>query len=142
MFGKMSHIDVPQFSCIVPRHATLHHTMPSTFLTSTGVLGVLGDNVCKLLTFPATQALHRQTSCVLNWPISHRSEKVSIPRMIVAKTPLSWLLLISPVCTIPSFSYDHPVQLKHAYNYILMRVFTQLTIIDSLPPHTHIHKKP
>ncbi|VUZ46528.1 unnamed protein product [Hymenolepis diminuta] len=50
MFGKMSHIDVPQFSCIVPRHATLHHTMPSTFLTSTGVLGVLGEWVNRVLT--------------------------------------------------------------------------------------------
>ncbi|VUZ54408.1 unnamed protein product, partial [Hymenolepis diminuta] len=49
-------------------------------------LSCLYSIVCKLLTFPATQALHRQTSCVLNWPISHRSEKVSIPRTIVADT--------------------------------------------------------
>ncbi|VUZ51902.1 unnamed protein product [Hymenolepis diminuta] len=40
-----------------------------------------------------TLALHRQTSCVLSWPISHRSEKPSIPRTIVADTAWSVLLL-------------------------------------------------
>ncbi|VUZ44953.1 unnamed protein product, partial [Hymenolepis diminuta] len=49
-------------------------------------LSCLYSNICNLLTFPATQALHRQTSCVLNSPISHRSKKVSIPRTIVADT--------------------------------------------------------
>ncbi|VUZ41823.1 unnamed protein product, partial [Hymenolepis diminuta] len=49
-------------------------------------LSCLYRNLCKPLTFPVTQALHRQTSCVLNWPISHRSEKVNIPRTIVADT--------------------------------------------------------
>ncbi|VUZ45062.1 unnamed protein product, partial [Hymenolepis diminuta] len=49
-------------------------------------LSCLYSNICKLLTFPRSQALHRQTSFALNWPVSHRSEKVSIPRTIVADT--------------------------------------------------------
>ncbi|VUZ55480.1 unnamed protein product, partial [Hymenolepis diminuta] len=49
----------------------------------------------------------------------------------------SALLLTSPVCTVPSFSYNRPDQLKHAYNYILMRVLIQVTIINSLPLHTY-----
>ncbi|VUZ43617.1 unnamed protein product, partial [Hymenolepis diminuta] len=57
--------------------------------------------------------------------ISHRSEKVSIPRTIVADTAWSALLLASLVYTGPSFSYNRPDQLKHAYDYILMRVLIQ-----------------
>ncbi|VUZ54666.1 unnamed protein product, partial [Hymenolepis diminuta] len=57
--------------------------------------------------------------------ISHRSEKVSIPRTIVADTAWLALLLASLVCTDPSFSSNRPDQLKHAYDYILMRVLTQ-----------------
>ncbi|VUZ51479.1 unnamed protein product, partial [Hymenolepis diminuta] len=49
-------------------------------------LSCLYSDLCKLLTFPVTQALYRQTSRVLNLSISHRSEKVSIPRTIVADT--------------------------------------------------------
>ncbi|VUZ44952.1 unnamed protein product [Hymenolepis diminuta] len=55
----------------------------------------------------------------------HRSEEVSIPRTIVADTAWSALLLTSPACTVPSFPYNCPDQLKHAYNHILMRVLTQ-----------------
>ncbi|VUZ41669.1 unnamed protein product, partial [Hymenolepis diminuta] len=40
-------------------------------------------------------------------------------------TAWSALLLTSPVCTGPSFSYNRLDQLKHACNYILMRVLTQ-----------------
>ncbi|VUZ52756.1 unnamed protein product, partial [Hymenolepis diminuta] len=57
--------------------------------------------------------------------ISHRSEKVSIPRTIVADTAWSALLLASLVSSGPSFSCNRPDQLKHAYGYILMRVLTQ-----------------
>ncbi|VUZ42769.1 unnamed protein product [Hymenolepis diminuta] len=59
--------------------------------------------------------------------------------MVVVNRPLSPLC---PVCTVPSFSYNRPVQLKHAYNYILMRVLTQVTVINSLPLHIHIQKRP
>ncbi|VUZ54580.1 unnamed protein product, partial [Hymenolepis diminuta] len=95
------------------------------YLTSFLIITEFDYLVCKLLTFPATQALHRQTSCVLNWPISHRAEKISIPRTIVADTAKSPLLLTSPLCPGPSFPYSRPDQLKHAYNDILMRVLTQ-----------------
>ncbi|VUZ44752.1 unnamed protein product [Hymenolepis diminuta] len=57
--------------------------------------------------------------------MSHRSEKISIPRTIVADTAWSALLLASLVCTGPSFSYNRPDQLKRAYNHILMRVLTR-----------------
>ncbi|VUZ54581.1 unnamed protein product [Hymenolepis diminuta] len=66
----------------------------------------------------------------------HRSKKLSIARMIVAETPLSRLLLISPVCTVPSFSYNRPAQLQRTYNYVLIRVLIQVTIINNLPLHT------
>ncbi|VUZ39997.1 unnamed protein product [Hymenolepis diminuta] len=45
--------------------------------------------------------------------------------MVVADTAWSALLLTSLVCTGPSFSYNRPDQLQHAYNHILMRVLTQ-----------------
>ncbi|VUZ56156.1 unnamed protein product, partial [Hymenolepis diminuta] len=44
---------------------------------------------------------------------------------IVADTAWSALLLASLVSTGPSFSYNRPDQLKHAYGYILMHVLTQ-----------------
>ncbi|VUZ44436.1 unnamed protein product [Hymenolepis diminuta] len=54
-------------------------------------------------------------------------------------TVWSAILLTSPVCTVPSFSYNRPVQLKRTYNYVHMRVPIQVTIINSLPLHSHIH---
>ncbi|VUZ40637.1 unnamed protein product, partial [Hymenolepis diminuta] len=57
--------------------------------------------------------------------ISHRSEKVSIPRTIVADTTWSSLILTSLISTGPSFSYNRPDQLRHAYGFAPMRVLTQ-----------------
>ncbi|VUZ39043.1 unnamed protein product, partial [Hymenolepis diminuta] len=45
---------------------------------------------------------------------SHRSGKLNVPRMIIAETPLIRLYLETcPVHTVPSFSYNRLVQLKH-----------------------------
>ncbi|VUZ47868.1 unnamed protein product [Hymenolepis diminuta] len=41
--------------------------------------------------------------------------------------------------TIPSFSYNRPVHLKHTYNYVLTRVLIQVTNINSLSIHTHTY---
>ncbi|VUZ57155.1 unnamed protein product [Hymenolepis diminuta] len=50
-----------------------YHT-PSVIITKFDYL-VLISNLCNHLTIPATQALHRQISCVLSWPMSHRPGK-------------------------------------------------------------------
>ncbi|KAM3172123.1 hypothetical protein ACTXT7_015199, partial [Hymenolepis weldensis] len=56
----------------------------------------------------------------------HRSEKLSVPRMIVAEAPLTLRYFrISTVYAVPSFSYNRPVQLKHAHNHVLTRVLIQ-----------------
>ncbi|VUZ43308.1 unnamed protein product, partial [Hymenolepis diminuta] len=73
----------------------------------------------------------------------HLSEKVSISRTIVADTAWSALLLASLACTGPSFSYNRPDQLKHAYDYILMRVPPKVLIINSLhQTHTKTPRDP
>ncbi|VUZ53593.1 unnamed protein product, partial [Hymenolepis diminuta] len=51
----------------------------------------------------------------------------------------SAILGISPPHTVPSFSYNRPAQLKHTYNYVLMRILVQVTIINRLPTRTHTH---
>ncbi|KAM3177519.1 hypothetical protein ACTXT7_004391 [Hymenolepis weldensis] len=57
----------------------------------------------------------------------HRSEKLSVPRMIVAEAPLTRRYFITnAVHTVPSFSYNRPDQLKHAHNHDLTRVLIQL----------------
>ncbi|KAM3176829.1 hypothetical protein ACTXT7_005741 [Hymenolepis weldensis] len=72
----------------------------------------------------------------------HRSEKLSVPRMIVAEAQLTQRCFeISSVHTFPSISYNPPVQLKHIYNYVFTRVLIQLTNINSLSLHTtHTHR--
>ncbi|VUZ41907.1 unnamed protein product [Hymenolepis diminuta] len=68
----------------------------------------------------------------------HQSEKLSVPRMTVAGTRLTRLILgTSPVHTVPSFSYNRPLQLEHTYNYVL----TRLTNISSLLIHTNTHRE-
>ncbi|KAM3180845.1 hypothetical protein ACTXT7_015516 [Hymenolepis weldensis] len=62
-----------------------------------------------------------------------RSEKLSIPRMMVAEAPLTLRYFrTSPVHTVPPFSYNRPVQLKHAHNHFLTRVLIQVMNINSL----------
>ncbi|VUZ40220.1 unnamed protein product [Hymenolepis diminuta] len=58
--------------------------------------------------------------------------------MIVAEIQLI-ILLTSPVCTVPSFSYNCPVQLKRTYKYVLMRALIQVTVINSPPLYTYKH---
>ncbi|VUZ50149.1 unnamed protein product [Hymenolepis diminuta] len=61
--------------------------------------------------------------------------------MIVAEAPLARRYFgTSPVHTIPSFSYNRPVQLKHTYNYVLMHVLIQVTNIKSLLINTHAYR--
>ncbi|VUZ39458.1 unnamed protein product [Hymenolepis diminuta] len=56
--------------------------------------------------------------------------------MIVVEAPPTRLCLgTSPVNTVPSFSYKHPVQLKPTYNYVLTRVLIQVMNINSLSKH-------
>ncbi|VUZ52430.1 unnamed protein product, partial [Hymenolepis diminuta] len=55
-------------------------------------------------------------------------------------TDSSALLLTSPVCTVPSFSYNRPDQLKHAYDYILMCVLTR-SVGYNQPSLRHTHTK-
>ncbi|VUZ55293.1 unnamed protein product [Hymenolepis diminuta] len=43
----------------------------------------------------------------------------------------------NPIHTVPSFSYNRPVQLNHTCNYVLTRVLIQMTNINSLSIHTH-----
>ncbi|KAM3180241.1 hypothetical protein ACTXT7_016673, partial [Hymenolepis weldensis] len=63
----------------------------------------------------------------------HRSEKLSVPRMIVAEAPLTRRYFITnAVHTVPSFSYNRPVQLKHATNHVLTRVLIQAMNVDYL----------
>ncbi|VUZ45235.1 unnamed protein product [Hymenolepis diminuta] len=45
----------------------------------------------------------------------------------------------SPAHTVPSFSSNLPVHLKHTYNYVLTRVLIQVTIIKSLS-NTHTYR--
>ncbi|VUZ41328.1 unnamed protein product, partial [Hymenolepis diminuta] len=63
----------------------IFYLTPSLIITKFDYL-VLISNLCNPLTIPATQTLHRQTSCVLSWPMSHRPGKVNIPQTIVADT--------------------------------------------------------
>ncbi|VUZ38819.1 unnamed protein product [Hymenolepis diminuta] len=65
-----------------------------------------------------------------------------MPRTIVADTTWSALLLASLICTGPSFSYNRPDQLKHAYDYILCVSSPKASIIKSFPLDTHTPKEP
>ncbi|VUZ53594.1 unnamed protein product [Hymenolepis diminuta] len=69
---------------------------------------------------------------------SRQSEKLSVPWMVVTEALLTWRCFgTSPVHTVPSFSYNRPVQLKHTYSYVLMRVLIQVMNINNLPINTH-----
>ncbi|VUZ51275.1 unnamed protein product, partial [Hymenolepis diminuta] len=52
----------------------IFYLTPSLIITKFDYL-VFISNLCKPLTIPATQALYKQTSCVLSWPMSHRLGK-------------------------------------------------------------------
>ncbi|KAM3181239.1 hypothetical protein ACTXT7_014754 [Hymenolepis weldensis] len=63
----------------------------------------------------------------------HRREKLSVPRMVVAEAPLTRRCLgTSPVHSVPSFSYNRPVQSKRAHNHVLTRILIQVMNINCL----------
>ncbi|VUZ44808.1 unnamed protein product [Hymenolepis diminuta] len=58
--------------------------------------------------------------------------------MIVEEASLTRLCLgASPVHTVPSFSYNHPVLLNHTHKYVLTYILIQVTNINGLPLHAH-----
>ncbi|VUZ54221.1 unnamed protein product [Hymenolepis diminuta] len=62
--------------------------------------------------------------------------------MIVTEAPLTQpCLRTSPIHTLPSLSYNRPVQIKHTYNYVLTRVLIQVTIqYNTIHTRTHTER--